>query len=135
MPIYPFECQECGRQWDEFQKMNDVHESICCGKIWDRLMTLPNTHKDLAYNFISTDNNNNPVQIRSQQQYDKFLKKNGRVKISPQERKAARKDDHWHLKQGEQKRKQASKRILERVHKEGLSDDFKKLGNLSKFTS
>ena len=128
MPLYPFHCGACDREWEQWQKMTEQHVAPCCGRIWERVFsfeTLPSTSKDKAYEFIRADRKGNPVEIRSRGQYRKYLKDNGRADMAGQKLSSFRRSEsNWNEILGS-KRRHCAHRIAQRIQKEGLMDGFR----------
>ena len=78
---YSFECQVCGRQFDELQGMNDEHIAFHCGRRAKRVWLSFYTDKDLMYQFDTTifgpGQKGEAVNIHSRRQYKGLLKQHG----------------------------------------------------------
>ena len=76
MPLYIYECVECGKTFEEVQTMNAIHTANHCDKVAKRVFTVPQVDKDMMYQF-TTSAFGKPVDIYSRRQYKKLLKKHG----------------------------------------------------------
>ncbi len=86
MPLYAYECKECGCYFDLFKPMDLRDEVYCCKKKASRVLVNQfYTDKDLAYQFDCNYLGDKPVHIRSKTHYKKLLKEYGLANCSPQE--------------------------------------------------
>ncbi len=82
---YLFQCIICGKEFEEYQKMNDEHKAFHCGIEAQRVFTTFHTPKDKQYYFDAPNKDGSMREIRSRGLYKKYLKDNGYADASAKE--------------------------------------------------
>lgn len=82
MPLYPFRCQECGAERDEFMHMSEYQSEIkCeCGGVMNRYYTPPFDHTENTFKprwDWQLSPGVDPVYIKSRDQWNRMMKAQG----------------------------------------------------------
>jgi putative FmdB family regulatory protein len=86
MPLYEYECVECGEIFDKFTSVENRNNVKHCGKRADKLIcSNMYTDADMSYKFVTQIFGGKPVQIRSKTHYRDMLKQNNMPDASPGE--------------------------------------------------
>jgi len=121
--IYEYECEVCGKEFEEVKSYKERENVFCCGTKAQKLICRNvHTDDDQMWNFVAGYIGNKPINIHSKQQHKRLLKKHGLVDETTRNCltiKPKKESDHKY------KRQRMIKNIQEQVHQDGLSRHFK----------
>jgi putative FmdB family regulatory protein len=115
VPLYPFCCEHCGNNEDEFMRMNSVVNIVVCnncGGTRRRRYTVPFDHSENTFKAhwneqLSTEPD--PVYIRSRREMEERMQA---MNVRPYERG----DGDQYLKDSAERRKRADDRLRKKIN-------------------
>lgn len=88
MPTYVYECEECGREWDEVHTIADRDECEPCAKCGGRGRKIISTFQNHAFRSRWLEGIDvEPVYVESKKQLDSICKKNDCILVKDDRKK------------------------------------------------